>query len=90
AVQQAILRAAAPLLKKGGVLVYSTCTIEREENEDAIARFLADHPDFALDDRLAERMPEPVRPRVRSGMLQLLPHYFDSDGFFIALLRKKV
>ncbi|AMQ20108.1 16S rRNA (cytosine(967)-C(5))-methyltransferase RsmB [Geobacillus sp. JS12] len=89
-IQQAILRAAAPLLKKGGVLVYSTCTIEREENEDAIARFLADHPDFSLDDRLAERMPKPVRPHVKGGMLQLLPHHFDSDGFFIARLRKRV
>ncbi|MFC0296317.1 16S rRNA (cytosine(967)-C(5))-methyltransferase RsmB [Geobacillus jurassicus] len=89
-VQQAILRAAAPLLKKGGTLVYSTCTVEREENEEAVARFLADHPDFSLDDRLAERLPEPVRPHVKGGMLQLLPHHFDSDGFFIARLRKKV
>ncbi len=89
-IQQAILRAAAPLLKKGGTLVYSTCTVEREENEEAIARFLADHPDFFLDASLAERMPEPVRPHVKGGMLQLLPHHFDSDGFFIARLRKKV
>ncbi|ARA97209.1 MULTISPECIES: 16S rRNA (cytosine(967)-C(5))-methyltransferase RsmB [Geobacillus] len=88
-IQQAILRAAAPLLKKGGTLVYSTCTIEREENEEAIARFLADHPDFSLDDRLVERLPDAVRPYVQKGMLQLLPHYFDSDGFFIARLRKK-
>ncbi|NNU82531.1 16S rRNA (cytosine(967)-C(5))-methyltransferase RsmB [Geobacillus sp. BMUD] len=89
-VQQAILRAAAPLLKKGGTLVYSTCTVEREENEETIARFLADHRDFSLDGQLAERMPEPVRPYVKGGMLQLLPHHFDSDGFFIARLRKKV
>ncbi|AMX84088.1 16S rRNA methyltransferase [Geobacillus subterraneus] len=88
-IQQAILRAAAPLLKKGGALVYSTCTVEREENEEAVARFLADHPDFSLDDRLAERLPEAVRPHVKGGMLQLLPHDFDSDGFFIARLRKK-
>ncbi|MGZ0085196.1 16S rRNA (cytosine(967)-C(5))-methyltransferase RsmB [Caldibacillus thermoamylovorans] len=88
-IQQAILRAAAPLLKKGGALVYSTCTVEREENEEAVVRFLADHPDFSLDDRLAERLPEAVRPHVKGGMLQLLPHHFDSDGFFIARLRKK-
>ncbi|WP_339232188.1 16S rRNA (cytosine(967)-C(5))-methyltransferase RsmB [Geobacillus sp. FSL W8-0032] len=89
-IQQAILRAAAPLLKKGGALVYSTCTVEREENEDAITRFLADHPDFFLDAGLLERLPEPVRPHGKGGMLQLLPHHFDSDGFFIARLRKKV
>ncbi|NNV05069.1 16S rRNA (cytosine(967)-C(5))-methyltransferase RsmB [Geobacillus sp. C56-T2] len=89
-IQQAILRAAAPLLKKGGALVYSTCTVEREENEEAITRFLADHPDFFLDAGLLERLPEPVRLHGKGGMLQLLPHHFDSDGFFIARLRKKV
>jgi 16S rRNA (cytosine967-C5)-methyltransferase len=88
--QQEILRAAAPLLKRGGTLVYSTCTIDQAENEEVIAQFLKDHPEFAPDETMQERLPEKVRPYVRNGQLHLLPHYFGSDGFFIASLRKKV
>jgi 16S rRNA (cytosine967-C5)-methyltransferase len=88
--QLAILTEVAPLLKKGGTLVYSTCTIDPEENEAVVAEFLRRHSEFALDDTLAERLPEKVRPYVTEGQLRLLPHYFGSDGFFIASLRKKV
>jgi 16S rRNA (cytosine967-C5)-methyltransferase len=88
--QQEILRAAAPLLKRGGTLVYSTCTIDPEENEGVIAQFLNDHPEFVPDETMQERLPEKVQPYVRNGQLHLLPHYFGSDGFFIASLRKKV
>jgi 16S rRNA (cytosine967-C5)-methyltransferase len=88
--QLEILTAAAPLLKKGGTLVYSTCTIDEEENGDVIAEFLSRHPEFIVDETLKERLPEKVRPYVNNGQLRLLPHYFDSDGFFIASLRKKV
>ncbi|MFC4184650.1 16S rRNA (cytosine(967)-C(5))-methyltransferase RsmB [Saccharococcus thermophilus] len=88
--QQEILRAAAPLLKRGGTLVYSTCTIDPEENERVISQFLNDHPEFAPDETMQERLPEKVQPYVRNGQLHLLPHYFGSDGFFIASLRKKV
>ncbi|BDG35093.1 16S rRNA (cytosine(967)-C(5))-methyltransferase RsmB [Saccharococcus caldoxylosilyticus] len=88
--QQEILRAVAPLLKRGGTLVYSTCTIDREENEEVIAQFLKHHPEFAPDETMQERLPEKVQPYVRNGQLNLLPHYFGSDGFFIASLRKKV
>ncbi|WP_017437134.1 16S rRNA (cytosine(967)-C(5))-methyltransferase RsmB [Saccharococcus caldoxylosilyticus] len=88
--QQEILRAVAPLLKRGGTLVYSTCTIDRGENEEVIAQFLKHHPEFAPDETMQERLPEKVQPYVRNGQLHLLPHYFGSDGFFIASLRKKV
>ncbi|NUK29067.1 16S rRNA (cytosine(967)-C(5))-methyltransferase RsmB [Parageobacillus sp. VR-IP] len=88
--QQEILRAVAPLLKRGGTLVYSTCTIDREENEEVIAQFLKHHPEFVPDETMQERLPEKVQPYVRNGQLHLLPHYFGSDGFFIASLRKKV
>lgn len=84
-----ILTAAAPLIKAGGTLVYSTCTIDREENDAVVDAFLQQHPEFVLDDTLQERMPETVRPYVKGGKLLLLPHHVDSDGFFIASLRKK-
>ncbi|MBY6268946.1 16S rRNA (cytosine(967)-C(5))-methyltransferase RsmB, partial [Parageobacillus thermoglucosidasius] len=90
ALQREILDAVAPLLKKGGTLVYSTCTIDHEENEAVIAQFLNDHPEFSPDETMKQRLPEKVQPYVRNGQLHLLPHYFGSDGFFIASLRKKV
>ncbi|ALF10107.1 16S rRNA (cytosine(967)-C(5))-methyltransferase RsmB [Parageobacillus thermoglucosidasius] len=90
ALQREILDAVAPLLKKGGTLVYSTCTIDHEENEAVIAQFLNDHPEFSPDETMQQRLPEKVQPYVRNGQLHLLPHYFGSDGFFIASLRKKV
>lgn len=85
-----ILRAVAPLLKKGGTLVYSTCTVDEEENGAVIRQFLQQHPEFILDETLKERLPKKVQPYVHDGQLHLLPHYFGSDGFFIASLRKKV
>ncbi|MCG3085321.1 16S rRNA (cytosine(967)-C(5))-methyltransferase RsmB [Anoxybacillus sp. LAT_35] len=88
-VQLNILRAVAPLLKRGGTLVYSTCTVDREENEQVIAQFLAEHPEYDRDETLASRLPSSVASYVDRGMLQLLPHHVYSDGFFIATLKKK-
>lgn len=82
-IQLAILENASQYLKVGGTLVYSTCTILPEENEDNIARFLEKHTDF-----------ECVPFRVRSidapkGYITLLPHKDKTDGFFIAKLTRK-
>ena len=54
--QADLLRQAAPLLKQGGTLVYSTCSLEPEENGEVVAQFLSDHPDFRLD-RARELLP---------------------------------
>ena len=89
-VQQAILESVAPLLKRGGTLVYSTCTIDKEENDDILNEFLKKHPEFEMDESLKERLPIKVQKHVKEGKLLLLPHYFGTDGFFIAALRKKV
>jgi 16S rRNA (cytosine967-C5)-methyltransferase len=88
-IQQDILNAVAPLLKKGGTLVYSTCTIDRDENGDVVAAFLADHADFQKDETLAARMPQRLKQNVKHGEIQLLPDA-QSDGFYIACLQKKV
>ncbi|MBO1578735.1 16S rRNA (cytosine(967)-C(5))-methyltransferase RsmB [Bacillus sp. XF8] len=89
-IQLSILEKVAPLLKAGGRLVYSTCTIEKIENEQVIERFLQEYPEFEWDTTMKERMPEKLRPYINDGQVQILPHYFATDGFYIACLRKKV
>jgi 16S rRNA (cytosine967-C5)-methyltransferase len=88
--QGAILRAGADALRPGGTLVYSTCTISPTENEELVAAFLADRPEFAAEDLQAELRASdgPVwdHPRV-PRFLQTLPHRDGTDGFFIARLR---
>ncbi|MCD9023259.1 16S rRNA (cytosine(967)-C(5))-methyltransferase RsmB [Cohnella silvisoli] len=91
--QSQLLRKVQSLVKPGGVLVYSTCTIAMEENEGTIRQFLAEFPEFSLDPKWPEEVLAPLRergalPDVFPGMLQLLPQTFGSDGFFIARLRK--
>jgi len=89
-IQQKLLDAAAPLVKQGGRLIYSTCTVDREENDRVAAAFLESHPEFESDLSLKERMPEAIVPYVEGHSLQVFPQYFESDGFFIASFRKKV
>ncbi|MEH7456858.1 16S rRNA (cytosine(967)-C(5))-methyltransferase [Bacillus pseudomycoides] len=89
-IQLTILDKIAPLLKAGGRLVYSTCTIEKIENEQVIEQFLQEHPEFEWDTTIKERMPEKLRPYINEGQVQILPHYFATDGFYIACLRRKV
>lgn len=91
-IQLEILEAVSPLLKKGGTLVYSTCTLDKRENEQVIETFLNRHDDFVRDESLAERLPDELLPYMgdKRGEIQILPQYFSSDGFFIAAMRKKV
>ncbi|WAA10660.1 16S rRNA (cytosine(967)-C(5))-methyltransferase RsmB [Fervidibacillus albus] len=89
-IQREILHEAAKLVKKGGRLVYSTCTVDKEENEQVAMGFLKNHPDFERDENLAKRLPKSVEPFVQGNSLQLLPQDLQSDGFFIASFQKKV
>lgn len=90
ALQAHLLEQAAKLLKPGGVLVYSTCTVEPAENEQIVSRFLADHPEFTADRSLSELVPQVLSPNIdlELGAIRILPHHFGSDGFFIARLKK--
>jgi 16S rRNA (cytosine967-C5)-methyltransferase len=84
--QQRILERGAEVLRPGGVMVYSTCTISPRENEHQIAAFLGRHADFQLADMPSD-LPvwdHPSVPRVR----QTLPHRDGTDGFFIARMRR--
>lgn len=89
-IQLSLLESVGPLLKAGGTLVYSTCTVDREENQEVIEKFLREHPEFEGDTTFAERMPETIRPLINGYDVQILPQDFGSDGFYIACLRKKV
>jgi 16S rRNA (cytosine967-C5)-methyltransferase len=84
--QEALLEAAAQQTRAGGTLVYSTCTISPRENEELMLAFIESHPDFAADDLSADY---PAYAHARDGrFLQLLPHRHDTDGFFIARVRR--
>lgn len=83
--QLRILKNQAAYVRPGGVLLYSTCTLVRGENEGVVEAFLKENNDFAL-----EPLPlPPVFPENTSGMLALVPGEYDTDGFFIARLRRK-
>jgi 16S rRNA (cytosine967-C5)-methyltransferase len=88
--QSSILEHVHRLLKPGGILVYSTCTLEYEENEGQVRGFLAQHKDFSLEPFPSEAFAGSGIPEetLASGMLQIYPHEFHSDGFFIARLNK--
>lgn len=85
-IQIDILSSVAPFLKKDGRLVYSTCTITQEENEQVIEAFLADHPDFSVEPVLLEN--ERLE-RSKDQMLRVYPHQYGTDGFFICSLRRQ-
>ena len=87
--QLEILDSAAQVLRPGGVLIYSTCTIERHENQGVVAAFLAQHPEFEADD-VWPYLPVGLwrEPALPMGCVQLLPHRHKTDGFFLARLEK--
>lgn len=82
-IQLAIVQNCARYVKDGGVLVYSTCTIFPEENEQNVQRFLAANPQFVAEDFAVGGICS------EHGMLTLTPDEHATDGFFIAKLRKK-
>ncbi len=83
--QLAILKNQARYVKSGGLLMYSTCTLVRAENEGIVEAFLKETCDFYL-----EPLPLPgCFPKNESGMLALVPGEYDTDGFFIARMRRK-
>jgi 16S rRNA (cytosine967-C5)-methyltransferase len=89
-IQLAILDEVAPLVKKGGTLVYSTCTIDKEENTEVVNAFLQNNKDFKIDISIKDLLPQKLDRYISEGMLQLLPHYFGTDGFFIVRLKRQV
>ena len=81
--QYSILSASGNYLKDDGVILYSTCTLNPEENERVVERFLEENGDFSPVDFTVGGL------KSNSGMLTLVPHVHGTDGFFIAKLRKE-
>jgi 16S rRNA (cytosine967-C5)-methyltransferase len=83
--QAAILAAAAGLVKPSGRLVYATCSLLTEENQDIVAEFLAAHPEFSILD--CSEILRQQRIDLDTGpYLQLWPHVHSTDGFFAAAM----
>lgn len=85
-IQLAILSRVAPLVRPGGLVVYSTCSTSREENEGVVERFLSRHPDFSPD--------YPQTPLLSpfesgGGFFRSWPHRHGMDGFTAVRLRRK-
>lgn len=87
-IQREILEQASTYVKPGGTLIYSTCTIGKEENQDNVEWFLEHYPYEleSLDPYLCEELKSET---TRKGYLQLLPGVHQCDGFFIARLKRK-
>jgi 16S rRNA (cytosine967-C5)-methyltransferase len=85
AVQRSILRAAATAVRPGGLLVYSTCSLETEENDAQIESFLSDNPEWRLEPPPEGAVPAAV---LDAGRLRVLPQRHGTDGAFAARLRR--
>ena len=87
ALQRKILDVVWQYVKPGGVLVYSTCTVNPGENQEIVEWFTANYP-FERED-MSPFLPEALKEEGREGWLQLLPGIHESDGFFLARLRRR-
>ena len=92
ALQEKLLDNAARMVAPGGVLIYCTCSLEPEEGEDQIARFLAEHPDFARRPVAPDELPGLEKAMTATGDVRTLPSLWPEkggmDGFFIARLER--
>ncbi len=82
-IQYSILKNVSEYVKHGGVLCYSTCTLNKKENEDVILRFLRESAEYTAEDFSVGELSS------NGGMLTLMPNVHGTDGFFIAKLRRK-
>ncbi|MCG9755154.1 16S rRNA (cytosine(1407)-C(5))-methyltransferase RsmF [Shewanella insulae] len=87
-VQRDLIESAFLALKPGGSLVYSTCTLNRRENQDVCLHLKATYGDAVQFDSLASLFPDAEKACTGEGFLHVWPQIFDSEGFFIAKLTK--
>lgn len=87
-VQSELIDSAFHALKPGGTLIYSTCTLNRVENQQVISGLLAKYPDAVEIEPLHHLFEGAERAATAEGFLHVFPQLFDSEGFFVARLRK--
>jgi 16S rRNA (cytosine967-C5)-methyltransferase len=87
ALQRALMQNCAKYVKPDGKLLYTTCTVNPDENGENVTWFLKNNADFILDD-FSSDIPQELAGRIRDGTLQLFWHIDGIDGFFIARMRK--
>ena len=87
--QKEILKTVSEYVKPGGILCYSTCTINKSENEENVRWFIKEYPFEIVD--ISERVPFEMRRYIdKDGMMQILPDSNSNhDGFFITVLKRK-
>ncbi|MFZ4622318.1 MAG: RsmB/NOP family class I SAM-dependent RNA methyltransferase [Bacteroidota bacterium] len=88
--QFSILDLNAAYVKPGGRLVYATCSLIQKENQDVVDRFLASHPEFELIDPSTILSRYDLARVARGKYFQLLPHEYNTDGFFAAVMKRKI
>ena len=86
--QKRLLDGVSPCLKKNGRMIYVTCTISKEENEEVVEEFLKRHPEFSLLD-ISKEFPWLKELVNENGFLRTYPHIHDMDGFFCALFERE-
>ena len=84
--QGEILDSVSQKVAENGMIVYSTCTILRQENDDVVAQFLANHPEFELVKTVTSHQLKPDR---HEAVLHIYPNDYHTDGFFVATMKKK-
>lgn len=82
--QYSILRISSKYLKVGGTMIYSTCSLNPDENENVVNRFLSENPNFVS----VKVFPELQRYNGDTDYISLMPHIHNCDGFFISKLKK--
>lgn len=89
-IQLDILNHVSPLLKKDGYLLYSTCTVNKIENDEVIRYFLEENKNFKVDEKFFNTLPTEVKTTkgITDVGLQLFPQTFETDGFFLSRMIK--
>lgn len=87
--QRKILENAKKYLKPGGIMVYSTCTINPKENLEQIKLFLYENPDFKIDEIKSTHLTGKIKEEAKKGYIEIFPDTEKSDGFFVCRLKKE-
>lgn len=87
--QRKILNNAKKYLKAGGVMVYSTCTINPKENLEQIKTFLDENPEFKIDEIKSPHITGTINEKAKEGYIEIFPDTEKSDGFFVCRLKKE-